>query len=814
MSKIRISVFAIFLSVTWLLAQPTPEERPVNPSIPFEGFFDFTYNLETGKVHLKIDRHQQLETPFLYVNGLSAGIGSNDIGLDRGQLGQQRIVHFKKMGDKLMLIQPNLRYRSTSDNPLEQASIREAFAQSVLFGFPIEETTTTHFVIDLTPFLMQDTHGVAPRLQQTKQGSYRLDKKRSAVSLDRTKNFPFNSEFDVMLTFEGQSKGRWIRSVTPTPNSVSVHQHHSFIALPETPMKTRAFDPRSGAIPFDYYDYSTPVNASTRQVVTRRHRLAKKDPSAAFSEAVEPIVYYLDNGTPEPVRSALLEGGVWWNQAFESAGYKDAFQIKILPDDADPMDIRYNVIQWVHRSTRGWSYGASVIDPRSGEILKGHVSLGSLRIRQDFMLAQGLSAAPYANGNTNDDPMLEFALARIRQLSAHEIGHTLGFAHNFAASTNNRSSVMDYPHPTLSITDGKIDYRDAYATGIGEWDKISVQYAYSDFAKDVDEKRALNALLNQSFADGHRFISDRDARPQGGAHPKAHLWDNGKSPSQELFHLLEVRKLAFDQFSADQLKEGQPMSELRDRFVPLYFMHRYQLEATAKLVGGQDYTYAVRGGNAPAPIAVSSNEQRNAMKALFFTLSPETLLIPSHIQSILPPHAFGYGATRESFSTKTGLTFDVIAAAETLSDQTLGLLLHPQRVSRLYQQGLLDKNQLSFREMVEGLLDQSFNTSEKGDLNQALQSVVQGSVLQHLMRLGQNETVPLAIRAQVFSQLKSLQAICQNSRKISQGNYYAFLLSDYFKNPTNFVPVKVPEIPDGSPIGSFQTCSFYEGQSH
>ena len=630
----------IFFSMTLCIGYGQRKRKSISPPPPppvsvfsvgkeYKGFFDFSYNDDTGSLHLKVDKNNQVDKPFLYVNGLSAGIGSNDIGLDRGQLGNERVVHFSKMGDKLMLVQPNLDYRSTSDNPLEQASITQAFAQSVLFGFSIVEATADYYIIDMTSFLMQDAHGVAQRLKSSKQGNYSVDKSRSAISLGRTKNFPDNSEFDVLLTFSGNPQGGLIRSVTPSANSVSVHQHHSFVKLPDVPFKTRKFDPRSGAIPFSYNDYSTPVNESTRKVFTLRHRLEKKDLNAPMSEAVEPIVYYLDNGTPEPVRSALLEGGAWWNQAFEAAGYSNAFQLKILPDDADPMDVRYNVIQWVHRSTRGWSYGASVVDPRSGEILKGHVSLGSLRIRQDFMIAQALTDAPYANGKTDDSPMLALALARIRQLSAHEIGHTLGFAHNFAASVKDRASVMDYPHPTLELEDGMIRYDDAYAIGIGDWDKVSVKYAYSDFPEGVNETQALNSILEKSSAEGHRFISDRDARPIGGAHPYAHLWDNGTTAVEEYENLLSIRELAMKNFSIDQLKEGEPISVLRDRLVPLYFLHRYQLEAIVKLIGGQEYDYGVKGAKLNAVKTVPVGEQRAALKAITNSMAASSLSILS-----------------------------------------------------------------------------------------------------------------------------------------------------------------------------------------
>ena len=539
---------------------------------------------------------------------------------------------------------------------------------------------------------------------------------------------------------------------------------------------------------------------------TLRHRLEKKDPKADVSEAVEPIIYYLDNGTPEPVRSALLSGGAWWNQAFEAAGYKDAFQIKMLPDDADPMDVRYNVIQWVHRSTRGWSYGASVVDPRTGEILKGHVSLGSLRIRQDFMIAQALTNAPYADGKTDDTPMLEMALARIRQLSAHEIGHTLGFAHNFAASVKDRASVMDYPHPTLSLVDGKISYENAYAVGIGDWDKVSVKYAYSDFPDGTDETAALNKILDQSVAQGHRFISDRDARPIGGAHPYAHLWDNGGSAVKEFEQLLDIRQVALNNFSEDQLKAGEPISVLRDRLVPLYFLHRYQLEAVVKLVGGQEYDYGVKGANNSGVKTVAAQEQRQAFKALVGSLNHNTLSIPAAIREMLPPHAFGYGASRESFATQTGLTFDPFGAAHTLSDAVLGMLLHPQRATRLAQQGVFDANQLDLNETISTLLTTAFKTKQSNAEAKALQQVVQGNLLQHLMRLGSDTSVSHAVRGEVHEQLYALDQWLKNQKGVPFKHYYRSTIENYFEHPSEIQPLQTPKIPDGSPIGTSYAC--------
>ena len=770
----------------------------------YTGFFDFNYDEKKDAIYLTV---KELDKEFLYVNSLSAGIGNNDLGLDRGQLGNERVVSFSKSGNKLMLIQPNLRYRSTSDNPLEQRSIKEAFAKSVLFGFPIEETTKDGYVIDLTPFLMQDAHGVAQRLKQTKQGVFSIDKSRSAVSLPRTKAFPKNIEFDMMLTFAGNATGSLVRSVTPTPDAVTVNQHHSFVALPDNNYSPREFDPRSGANAMTFYDYTTPVSEPTKKQYIYRHRLEKKDPSAAVSEAVEPIVYYLDNGTPEPVRSALLEGGQWWNQAFESIGFKDAFQVKILPDDADPLDVRYNVIQWIHRSTRGWSYGSSVSDPRTGEIIKGHVSLGSLRIRQDFMIALGLLEAPFAEGANKENEALEMALARIRQLSAHEIGHTLGFAHNFTSSAKNRTSVMDYPHPNIEMQGDQISIANAYEVGIGDWDKVTVAYAYSDFPEGTDEKEALNAVIDQSAAAGHRFISDSDARPLGGAHPKAHLWDNGGVATDELARLMKIRKQALGQLSLDHLREGEPYSTLEDRFVPMYLLHRYQVEAVVKLIGGVDYDYAVKGSQNYQVQVVDATTQRNALLGYLNALAPDALAIPETLHPLLPPRSFSNPRTRENFLSQTGVAFDYLGIAHSLSDALIGMLLHPDRANRLVTQYGFDANQLSLKEMLDTLVDSHFKVKPRDRHQAQLNDLVKSTILKHLMYLGQQPDANPIVKALIVKQLVALDRWLAGQEEEGFSEVYRMQIDRYFEAPADFQPPTPKRLPDGSPIGSY-SCDF------
>ena len=768
--------------------------------IKHEGYVTFYYDESTDKIFLQIENlHQE----FLYVNSLSEGIGSNDIGLDRGQLGNTRIVKFMKAGNKLLLIQPNQDYRAITDNLEEKKSVEQAFAKSVIHGFVIKETNQGKYLVDATSFFMRDAHGVQGRLSARKQGSYSLDKSRSAISLERTKAFPKNVEFDVMLTFKGSPKSFNIRSVTPTASLITVNQHHSFIELPDGSYKPRKFDPRSGSNAMSYLDYATPVNESITKRFIYRHRLEKKNPEASKSEAVEPIIYYLDRGTPEPVRSALLDGARWWNQAYEAIGYTNAFQVKMLPEGADLLDVRYNVIQWVHRSTRGWSYGSSVSDPRTGEIIKGHVSLGSLRIRQDFLIAQALQA-PYANDDTSDQFALEMALARIRQLSAHEVGHTIGLAHNFAASTKGRSSVMDYPHPTLSLKDKKVDFTNAYDTKIGDWDKVAIAYSYGEYAGDEDA--SLNKLLDDAFKNGARFITDQDARPQGSAHAYAHLWDNGVNVSIELDNLLTLRKHAIANFSIDNIKTNQPYSVLEDVFVPLYFFHRYQTEGVTKVIGGLDYSYALKGDGSTIVKRVPGKTEKKALVSVLKTLNVEELAIPKKLLNLFPPRAFNYGRTRESFKSKTGVAFDPFGAVETASAMTLELLLHPERVTRLVQHKSLDDSQLGLVEVLDEVIANSIQKSYKDSYYQELQNVVNYQVLNQLFHLSSNKDMYWQVNAIVNDKIDKISLLLKNSKETGIQKMYhkemIQMISNFKKNPIKFKKPQTPKIPDGSPIGS------------
>jgi len=771
----------------------------------YKGYFDFHYEAATDKIYLEV---KDLNKEFLYVNSLASGVGSNDIGLDRGQLGSKRVVKFEKAGNKLLLVQPNQSYRAITDNELERKSIEQAFAKSVLYGFKIVEEVNGVYLIDMTSFLMQDAHGVADRLKRNKEGSYSVDISKSALALDRTKAFPKNVEFEALLTFKGKPTGRNLRTVTPTSSLVSVIQHHSFIELPDDKYEPRVFDVRSGAISMSYLDYATPVQEQIKKRYIIRHRLEKKNPNAALSEAVEPIIYYLDPGTPEPVRSGLLEGARWWNEAYEAIGFKDAFQVKMLPADADPMDCRYNVIQWVHRSTRGWSYGGSVVDPRTGEIIKGHVSLGSLRIRQDFMIAQALLEKPFAERDDNYQAMLEMAWARSRQLSAHEVGHTIGFAHNFAASTNGRASVMDYPHPLVTLKNGKVDLSDAYDVGIGDWDKVTVAYSYSQFAKETNEREALNSILKNAQDKGLRFITDSDARASGGAHAYAHLWDNGRSAAEELESVLAVRAKAIATFSKDNIRKNEHYSVLEDVFVPLYFFHRYQTEAATKVVGGLDYNYAVKGDGQFTVKAVDVNTQKEALDALLKTLSAETLAIPKEKLELFPPRAFGYWRDRESFKGKTGVGFDALSAASTSSQMTLKYLLHPERANRLIQQKSIDSKQLGLDEVLSTLIDASFGKTYKDSYLNEVQQMINVEVLQYIMNLAVNDVSYFQAKYEADMAIRKISRLLYDNKQKNRAyaEMYSSMIAQFKNKPEKFKKKDAPKIPDGSPIGT-DMCS-------
>lgn len=783
-------------------SQPLPSIEDKTKNLKsYPGFMKFYWDESAGKVWLEINK---LDSEILYQTSLPAGLGSNDIGLDRGLLGSTSIIKFTRVGNKILMVQPNYDFRAITNDLAEKRAVEQSFAQSNLWGFTAEAETKGSVLVDATAFFMRDAMQVSNRLQNSKQGNYSIDLSRSAMYLARTKNFPQNTEFETTITFitRDARPGNLVSSVAPVGDAVTLRMHHSFVQLPDNNYKPRLFDARSGFIPVSYFDYSTPVTEPINKMFIIRHRLQKKDPSAAMSEPVKPIIYYLDNGTPEPIRSALLEGAKWWNQAFEAAGYINAFQVKILPEDADPMDIRYNMVNWVHRSTRGWSYGAAVVDPRTGEIIKGNVTLGSLRVRQDYLIASGL-LAPFDTPLGDGGKMLKMSLQRLKQLTAHEIGHTLGLMHNYIASTQGRASVMDYPSPVVGINNkGELDLSDAYTNQIGDWDKVTIAYGYSDFAAGINEATALNKILTDAAKNGLTFISDRDARDPAGLHPTAHLWDVGKDPVSGLKEVMKIREKALSQFGENNIVKGTPMAMIEDVLVPIYLFHRYQLEAVTKQVGGLNYSYALKGDGQFITRPLTKQEQLSALNIVVDCMDPKFLALPEKIIKLIPPRPAGYDYTKELFNRRTGLAFDPLAAAESAADFPLSFLFNPSRLNRMVQYQA-ENNGLGIDEMINVLMDKTWKAPRLKGLEGLILQQNEQLLLTYLLGVSLNTDISFATNAAITKAIDDVKNFATSKLATSDAKTkgYYLLTLERIKNRLEGKPFVPEPMPPGSPIG-------------
>ena len=780
------------------------------------GFLPLHWDAKNGRLFLEIPR---LGVDMLYFDSLPYGIGSNDLGLDRGQVSAAKLVRFERAGPKILLVRPNEFFRSSARDAAEQLAVRQSFPESILAGFTVAAENPGGagepgaVLVDATDFFLRDVHGISEALAN--QGPYKLDAARSAIAIDATKVFPKNTEVEAILTFvsEAPLRGSFLGDVTPDSHALTLREHQSFLELPGPGYRPRRYDPRAGYFQFSYRDYAEPLGAPLDQRFIVRHRLIKQDPNCTQACApVKPIQYYVDRGAPEPIRSALVEGARWWDQAFQGAGWAaGTFRVDVLPEGADPMDARYNIIQWVHRYTRGWSYGHPVADPRSGEIIKGNVTLGSLRGRQDYLIAEAL-LSPYAAGKKpapENDPMLAMALARTRQLAAHETGHTLGLAHNFAASAFPHTplesvSVMDYPHPWVTLDQNGIpDLSSAYAVNIGVWDKVAIDYGYRQFLDESQEPAGLETILGDATRLGLVYITDEDARPPGGAHPFAHLWDNGADAADELTRILKIRAAALARFGENAIPGASALAALEDTLVPLYLMHRYQAEAAIKIIGGLDYRYQLRGDGQMNAAIVSPEEQRKALRAVLKTLSAETLTLPESLLKVFPPRPPGFERTRESLPAQTGLTFDPISAAESAADMVLGILFDRERAARLVEYHAR-ANTPSLGEVIDAALQLNRAVPRPAPvghpaLSTEVQAAVYARTVEALLTLAADPKDSVQVRAIAYAKLDDIKRRGQSNSPLD--GYLLHRIQQFQDDPAKFVAAKPIEAPPGMPIG-------------
>ena len=766
-----------------------------------DGFLPLYWDAHGGRLWLEIPRIGQ---EFIYQTSLPAGMGSNDIGLDRDQLGDTKIVRFERVGPKVLLVQPNQSFRADTTDAAARATVADSFATSVLAGFTVAAETDGRVLVDATDFALRDAHGVVDALAAAKQGTFHLDPARSALYPPDTKAFPRNTEIEATLTFAGGDPGEYVRDVTPTPTAITVRERQSFIALPEDGYVPRRSDPRAGYFVMRYQDYAAPLGTSMTRRFILRHRLVKKNPGAAPSDPVEPLVYYVDRGAPEPIRSALVEGASWWNQAFEAAGYRNAFRVEVAPAGMDPMDVRYNVIQWVHRATRGWSIGQSIADPRTGEIIKGAVILGSLRGRQDFLIGEGLTA-PYKRGDETAGAIADMVLARLRQLAAHEVGHTLGLAHNYISSAQGRTSVMDYPPPELRLTrDGRIDLSHAYARGIGAWDKVAITYGYADMGAEANAAPKLERVIADARAHGLMFLTDRDARPAGSAHPQTHLWDSGSDAVAALGFEMRVRRLALNRFGEAVIRPGTSLAQMEEALVPLYLHHRYQAEAATKWIGGDWYTYALRGDGQLPLRPVSAADQRRALDAVLETVTPDELALPKVVLDRLPPRPSPIEGTRELFPRYTGLVFDAVAPAASAADMTFKLLLYPERAARLVEQHAMHPQLPGLADVLARTQHAVFAPVARDGYRRELARTVQRSYVERLMDLAATAPMP-QVRAEAIASLRSLRGGLRPAQDAADRAQRSLLVDDisrFLARPWQPADRRAPlDAPPGMPIG-------------
>jgi hypothetical protein len=705
----------------------------------------------------------RLGQDFLYLNTLATGAGVNRLGLDRGQTGLNAVVRFERRGNRVVIVRDNWNVRAPGAPEAVARAAEESFGTSVVAAFPIQEAESSAgtLVVDATAFFLGDVYDVIGRVRGAGQGTLRIDRERSWVDETMTGAFPRNTEIRSVITYVSDQPGPDLRQAAPDGTALTLEQHHTLMALPDpTGFRPRIADGRSGINYSTFFDFAQGFDGTYRTAYASRWRLVPRDPQAYLRgelvEPVTPIVYYLDPGIPEPYRTAFREGGLWWNQIFQAAGFRNAFQIRDLPAGASPLDSRYPMIYWVHRVAPGASVGPSYRDPRTGEIVSTVVRMDAYRSLVDYNIYAGLLPAAGAGGlNVSAE---DFTMARRRQHAAHEIGHTLGLAHNYVAKSQGRTSVMDYPFPKIDVdARGRFDLSKAYAISGGAWDTLAIRFAYTWFPDEKSEREGLDRIIQNALEDGLKFITGGDAGPTG-AIPEATWWVDGDTGFESLETTSRVRRLAVDRFDETAIQPGEPMSMLNMRFAQVYLFHRYALEGITKYVGGMDFTYAVRGdGQVPARV-LPAEDQRRALGMAMDALEPAALAVPDRIATLIPPQPYGTDGSEIWFEGAAGPAFDPITLAGGLATEVLQNLFNRERAQRLVIFSARDPKNPSLNEVLETVVQRSWGAQQSNNANhQVLRRAVQRVVLDVMLDLAGDAAATPEVRAVTHRQLALLQ---------------------------------------------------------
>jgi hypothetical protein len=774
-----------------------------------DGFFPIHWDAAKARLLMEV----RLDEEFLYLTSLATGVGSATLGLDRGTIGGEYVAHFARVGPRVQLVLANPQFRAVSDNAALVRSVTESFPTSVAAAFEILAEEDGRLLVDLTPLAVSDVMDAVGSLRRAEQGAFRLDRDRSAVYGPRTKAFPRNTEIEASLTFTSDDPGRLVRSHTPDGRALTLREHHSFVHLPEPGYRPRAFHPQAGFFPTTFWDFAKPFDDDYPTRLISRHRLVKQRPGSAASDPVTPIVYYLDAGIPEPYRSAFREGAMWWARVFEAAGFTNAFRIEDMPPDMDPMDARYHVIQWVHRTAPGYSIGPSLVDPRTGEIIKAAVRMdtyrsqmdydiyaGTLPVRGEFDDGDATWLASLAQGSDAE----AFAMARRRQHTAHEVGHTLGLAHNFATASYGRASVMDYPAPLIQLAGQRLDLRDAYRNGPGAWDTLAIRYGYTEFPVDR-EAAGLAAILDEARQRGLVFITNPDEGPAG-SYPEATTWVNGTDMVAELSRVMAVRRVMLDRFDETAIKPGEPMYLLGTRLTRAYLHHRFTLGATVKAVGGMEFHYAVRGDGLPPTTIIPADRQRAALATVLDALAPEELTVPDRVLRLIPPRPAGFAPEERQFQSGAAPAFDQLAMARSLARDVVDGLLQPQRLGRVVAFAARDPSLPTIGEVMGALLERTWGVEPGGDL-QALRRLVQRVVVDGLIDLAADPAAPVEARAAAEWSLTRIEEVAEQQNPLSGDDaaHLSLVLADVarFLDRTDDATRRTRPYatPQGDPIG-------------